>query len=118
MGSNADGSGSASTGDYRIETSTDGTTYAVAAAGQFTPDNRGQLNLVTPAAGTGSGVRFVRFTMITPQVPTSGNTCTDASNCDDTGVPLRCGPNPPVPGNFGGCQFMDMSEIEVYGRPA
>ncbi len=85
--------GSASTGDYRIETSTDGSTWALAAAGTFTPANRGQLNLVTPAAGTGAGVRFVRFTMVRPQVFQVG----------------AC------PGPFSGCDFMDLTEIEVYG---
>jgi hypothetical protein len=85
--------GSASTGDYRIETSTDGTTYQLAASGTFTPADRGRLNPLTPAAGTGAAVRFVRFTMVTPQVFQVG-TC---------------------PGAFSGCDFMDMTEIEVYG---
>jgi extracellular elastinolytic metalloproteinase len=85
--------GSASTGDYRVETSTDGSTFAPAAAGTFTPADRGHLNLVTPATGTGSGIRFVRFTMVNPQVFQVG-TC---------------------PGAFSGCDFLDLSEIEVYG---
>ena len=85
--------GSASTGDYTIETSTDGTTWAKSAGGTFTPADRGRLNLVAPAAGTASGVRFIRFTMVTSQVFQVGE----------------------CPGPFAGCDFMDLSEIEVYG---
>jgi hypothetical protein len=110
--------GSSSTHHYTVETSPNGSTWTLANEGRFYLANRGHLNSVPLAAGSTSNVQYLRFTMITPQVPTSGDACTSASNCDDTGVPLRCGPNPPVPGNFGGCTFMDMSEIEVYGRPA
>jgi extracellular elastinolytic metalloproteinase len=85
--------GSASTGDYRVETSTDGSTWVPAAAGTFTPADRGRLNLVTPAAGSGADVRFVRFTMVRPQVFQVG----------------AC------PGPFSGCDFMDLTELEVYG---
>jgi extracellular elastinolytic metalloproteinase len=60
--------GSASTGEFRIETSPDGTAWTTAAAGTFTAANRYQLNTVAPTAGT-TDVRWVRFTMITPQVP-------------------------------------------------
>jgi extracellular elastinolytic metalloproteinase len=85
--------GSASTGDYRIETSTDGTTWVAAASGTFTPANRGRLNLVTPAAGSATAVRFVRFTMVTPQVFQVGS----------------------CPGPFAGCDAVDLTELEVYG---
>jgi extracellular elastinolytic metalloproteinase len=87
--------GSASTGDYRIETSRNGVRFQQAAAGTFTAADRGRLNLITPAAGTGRRVRFVRFTAISPQVP---------------------GPRAELcPGPFSGCDFMDMTELEVYG---
>ena len=85
--------GSASTKDFRVETSQDGTTFVVAASGSFGAADRHRLNPVTPGAGTGNGVKFVRFTMINPQLP----------------VPNPC------PGPFSGCQFLDMSELEVYG---
>ena len=89
---------SAATGDFKIETSADGTTFHVAAQGQFTPADLGRLNTVTPAAGANAGVRFVRFTMIAPQVfQLPGASC---------------------PGPFSGCDFMDMSELEVYGSPS
>jgi len=86
--------GSASTADYRIETSANGTTWRTAAEGTFGVDDRGRLNAVAPAGGTGDGVRFVRFTMITPQVFDIGGSC---------------------PGAFSGCDFMDLSELAVYG---
>ena len=111
--------GSASTHRYTIETSVDGQTFKLVNQGVFYAANRAHLNTVTPlAADAVSNVRYVRFTMVNPQVPEVGNACTDASNCGDNGVPTRCGPNAPSPGNFSGCTFMDMSEIEVYGRPA
>jgi hypothetical protein len=90
--------GSASTKGWRVETSTDGTTFVPAASGTFTPADRHRLNPVSPASGTGAGVNFVRFTMLSPQVP---------------GDPaVLC------PGPFSGCQFLDMSELEVYGAPS
>jgi len=95
--------GSASTKDFTVETSTDnGATFQPAASGSFTVDNRGKLNPVPLTAGTETGITTVRFTMLNPQVPgVFADTCTD-----------------PTQGSFSGCQFMDMSELEVYGAPA
>ena len=102
-----------------METSTDGTTWNVVNEGHFYAANRGHLNTVTPLdSNATSNVSWIRFTMINPMVPETGSACTDATNCGDNGVAQRCGPSAPNPGNFGGCTFMDMSEIEVYGRPA
>jgi extracellular elastinolytic metalloproteinase len=89
--------GSASTGDYRIQTSTDGSTWTTAATGTFTADQRGQINSVTPTAG-GSSVRFVKFTILSNQTPDF------ATNCPD--------------GAFSGCQYTDLTELEVLGTPA
>ena len=86
--------GSSATGDYRIETSADGTTWATAAQGTFTAAERGKYTEVTPT-GNATGVKFVRFWMLSPQVPDITTNC----------------PN----GAFGGCQFMDMSELQVFG---
>ena len=86
--------GSASTGDFRIETSPNGTTWTQAASGTFTLDDRGRLNTVTPTAGT-QGVRFVRFTILGNQTPDF------ATNCPG--------------GAFSGCSFTDLTEIEVHG---
>jgi len=69
--------GSASTGDFRIETSPNGTTWTQAASGTFTLDDRGRLNTVTPTAGT-QGVRFVRFTILGNQTPDFATSCPDA----------------------------------------
>jgi extracellular elastinolytic metalloproteinase len=111
--------GSSATHHYSVETSTDGSTFTLVNEGHFYAANRGHLNTVTPLApGATSNVGWLRFTMINPMVPTTGNACTSAANCGDNGVALRCGPSAPDPGNFGGCTFMDMSEIEVYGSPA
>lgn len=86
--------GSASTGDYRIETSADGTTWATAAAGTFNATNRGKYNLVAPT-GNATGVQYVRFWMLSPQVPDFKTNC--------------------PAGAFGGCQFTDMTELQVFG---
>ncbi|GAA1548611.1 hypothetical protein GCM10009804_01180 [Kribbella hippodromi] len=86
--------GSSSTGQYRIETSADGSTWATAAEGTFGAANRGKYNLVAPT-GNATGVQYVRFWMLSPQVPDF------ATNC----------PN----GAFGGCKFTDMTELQVFG---
>ena len=90
-------SSSSSTGMFRIETSPDGTTYTTAAEGTFTSANCGHFNVVTPTAGA-SGVQYVKFWMLSPQVPDFANNC--------------------PAGNFGGCTFTDMTEIEVFGPPS
>ena len=89
--------GSASTGDYRIETSPDGTTWTTAAEGTFTADDRGRINTVTPTAGD-TGVRYLRFTILSNQTPDF------ATNCPG--------------GAFSGCSFSDLTEIEVFGTPS
>jgi extracellular elastinolytic metalloproteinase len=86
--------GSASTGDFRIETSPDGNVWTTAAEGAFTSADRGQINDVTPTAGD-TGVRFVKFTILGNQTPDF------ATNCPD--------------GAFSGCSFSDLTEIEVFG---
>jgi hypothetical protein len=88
--------GSASTGDFTLETSSDGTTFVVAASGTFGVADRHRMNTVPLAAGSGANVQFVRFTMRSPQVPGGLGVC---------------------PGPFSGCDFMDMSELAVYGAP-
>jgi extracellular elastinolytic metalloproteinase len=95
----ADG-GSAATGGYKLETSSDGgTTWTLQHESRFTIADRGRLNTV-PLDATASlaNVTTVRFTMEDPQVFD-----------DAVGGPDAC------PGAFSGCDFVDMSEIEVYG---
>ena len=86
-------SGSASTSKYRLELSTDNTTWS-AIDGDFGVTDRRPTSVPLPAGTT--GVRFVRFTMISTQVEDLGGTC---------------------PGNFSGCDFMDSTELAVYGTP-
>ena len=85
--------GSGSTAGFRVETSQDGTTWTTAAEGTFTVANRNQLNAVIPTAGA-DDVRFVRYTMLSAQVPGGAAGC---------------------PGPFAGCTFMGTTELEVYG---
>jgi extracellular elastinolytic metalloproteinase len=79
---------SASVGPLQIATSADGVNFAPAAAATFGPSNNHRLNLLGPT-GNATGARYVRVTMLAPQ-----------SNQSD------------------GAQFMDLAELEVYGRPA
>ena len=86
--------GSSSTGQYKIETSVDGTTWATAQEGTFTSANRGKYTELTPS-GNATGVKFVRFWMLGPQVPDFSTNC--------------------PAGAFGGCTFTDMTELQVFG---
>jgi extracellular elastinolytic metalloproteinase len=78
---------SASVGSYKIETSVNGTTFTQTNTGTFSAANNHKLNLLTPASGT-ANVRYVRFTMNAPQAGTGS-----------------------------GHDWMDMSELKVYGIP-
>jgi extracellular elastinolytic metalloproteinase len=84
---------SASAGPFTLETSRDGTTWRTAASGTFRPRDRGHFNRPPLTAGSTSNVRFVRYTMEDSQAPQLG-TC---------------------PGPFSGCDFIDSSELEVFG---
>jgi extracellular elastinolytic metalloproteinase len=87
---------SSSAGDYRVETSADGSSWTVAATGHFGPANRDKMNPVTLSAGT-AGVQFVRYTMLGTQVADEGGSC---------------------PSQFSGCSFVDTVEVGVYGAAA
>ena len=62
---------SASTGDYRVETSTNGATFRTAVDGTganaFTPSHLHQHNRRDPAGSSGDDTNFVRFTLLSPQ---------------------------------------------------
>jgi hypothetical protein len=90
--------GSASAGDFTVETSTDGVTFLLAASGHFGIPNRNRMNSVPLNAGTGTDVRFVRYTMNGTQLHDSspGQTC---------------------PAAFSACDFVDSVELAVYGTP-
>ncbi len=113
--------GSSSTRGYRIQVSADGTTFTTLTQGVFYAGNRAIENTVF--TGSQASVRYVKFWMLNPQVPTDPNpaaNCTSAADCgtnpdDNSGVAAHCGPG--KDNGYGGCPFMDMSEIKVYGRP-
>jgi hypothetical protein len=92
--------GSASTGKYRVETSTDGTTWQEASVpnAEFGITDRRMHSIPINQAAT-ADVKFLRYTMLSSQVGLLGGTC-----------------NPPN-GNFSGCQFVDSVEFAVYGAP-
>jgi hypothetical protein len=87
--------GSASTGDYKVESSVAGTTWVTVHQGHFGPADR-KATTIPLDAGT-AGVRFVKYTMISTQVADIGGVC---------------------PGAFSGCDFMDSVELAVYGAAA
>jgi len=84
----------ASTGGYRVETSSDGTAWTTAAEGHF-PNGTVTATPVPLTAGS-TGVQFIRFTMVTSQA-------------QDAGV---------CPGQVSGCEFLDSTELAVYGAQA
>lgn len=84
-GSTCGDDASASLGSYKLETSPNGTTFTVAKTGTFAAADNHRLNAVAPTAGT-ADVRYVRLTMNAPQ-GTSGS----------------------------GKDWMDLSEIKVFG---
>jgi extracellular elastinolytic metalloproteinase len=86
---------SAGTSGYLIETSPDNVTYTQQAAGTFTTADNGRIN---PVAANGTPVQFVRFTIEANQVPDFATDCPG--------------------GGFDGCQFADLTEIEVFGTPS
>ncbi len=91
---------SASTGQYRIETSPDNqasSVWTLRAVGTFTSADNGRVNAV-PATVDTTGVQYVRFTIEANQVPDF------ATNCPG--------------GGFDGCQFADLTELEVFGTPS
>ncbi|HEY7050336.1 MAG TPA: M36 family metallopeptidase [Jatrophihabitantaceae bacterium] len=88
----------AATGDYKVETSVDGTTWQQAAAGTFTPADLGKLVSITPTGTTGQGVQYLKFWMLSPQA------VTQHVGCPAAGV--------------SGCDFLDSSEVEAFGIAA
>ena len=93
--------GSSSTGEYTIELSTDGEIWETAVDGTgdaaFTEQHRYVYTDVDSAISM-SDVAYVRFTMVSPQVPDFDQNCPD--------------------GPFGGCTFMDLTELQVFGAAA
>jgi hypothetical protein len=87
--------GSASTGDFRVETSPDGTTWTEAASGHFGVADRNMHSVPLSAGDT--AVQYVRYTMLGTQLHEAGGTC---------------------PGAFSGCDFVDSVELAVYGAPS
>jgi len=88
-----------STGGYRVETSPDGTTWTQAAAGTF-PSGTVTATPVALAAGTGTGVGYIRYTMLTTQGQDAG---------------LCPAGQPPADAS---CVFLDSTELSVYGPAA
>jgi extracellular elastinolytic metalloproteinase len=111
--------GSSSTRGWRIDVSPDGTSFATLVDGVFYLANRGRMNTVF--TGSATGVQYVRFWILNPQVPSApgATSCTGPTTCgtdpdDDSGVALHCGTG--KDNAFGGCVFMDMVELAVYGH--
>ena len=89
---------SATTRQYKVETSADGASFQLAVDGTgaaaFTDDNIGKLNELTPAGTTGKGVRYVRVTLLSA---------------------LRVDPECGEDSHCSGTDFIDLSEFEVLG---
>jgi hypothetical protein len=84
---------SATTREYRVETSTDGNGFRTAVDGtvapnEFTAADANRLNRRDPAGSTGDDTRFVRITLINPINESAG---------------------------FSGANYIDLTEFEVLG---
>ena len=69
-------------------------TFTPVVAGAFGAEDRNRLN-ETPLGAPAGGVRYVRLWAISSQVPGGYASC---------------------PGAFGGCTYISVSDLEVYGR--
>ncbi|MFG1608137.1 M36 family metallopeptidase, partial [Actinoplanes sp. NPDC049265] len=85
---------SASTGDYRLETSTDGHTWTTTSEGHFNIDNRNKMNPLPLTPGTTTQINYLRYTMLSTQTTEEGITCPDL---------------------YAGCYYVDTIEVGVYG---
>ena len=94
--------GSASTGSYKIETSATGLagSWTTAATGSFVQADLGKDNEI-PLTAADTAVEYVRFTMIEPIVFV--DTASYPEGCPD--------------GGYSGCDYMDASELRVFGSP-
>ena len=98
------------------------TSFTTVGAGVFYRANRNIMNIVF--TGSATGVQYVRFWILNPQVPTNptpGAACTGPADCgtlpdDDSGVAAHCGTG--KDNGYGGCTFVDMVELAVYGQPS
>jgi extracellular elastinolytic metalloproteinase len=102
--------GSASTGDYTIEVSTNGTDWTTVADSHFGIADRGHLNEVDPTGPT-AGIQYVRFTIAGDQVEDVA-----AANGEPGTFAEICG-NTSTAGGYDGCSFADMTELAVFGTP-
>jgi extracellular elastinolytic metalloproteinase len=89
---------SASTGAFSVQSSPDRATWTTVSSGSFVAADEGHANSIPLGAGT-TGVRFLKFTIKEPLV--LSDTATYGTN--------------PCPGAFSGCDFEDVTSLEVYG---
>ena len=76
---------------YKLEVSSDGSTFRTFSEGEFTAAQAGNLNLLDATGDLGKGVRQVRLTLLSPQNDNEG---------------------------FSGDDFIDVTSLEVFGAPA
>jgi hypothetical protein len=89
---------SSSVAKYTIET-------AAAVDGPWTPTQQGtftraQDDSLVPVAASATAVQYVRFTIRSNQTPHFATACGQGG------------------GTYSGCHYTDLSELEVFGRPA
>lgn len=97
---------SASTGSYRIRTSTDGVTWSAPTNGTFKVEDMGMSNVI-PLAAPATDVQYVQFTIRAPLVVTDLK-----ENADDE---VGYSPGDCPGGGFSGCLYQDLTEIRVFG---
>jgi hypothetical protein len=89
---------SASTGGFQIQTSNSAAgPWASVSVGTFTSAENGQINMLNSSDPT-TPVRFVRFIVTSNQTPAFSQNCPG--------------------GAYSGCQFVDLTELQIFGTPS
>ena len=99
-------------GDYRVEVSTNGTTWATVNEGHFGFGDRGHLNRLEPEAPA-TNTKYVRLTMLGDQMSDT----LAAFGMGSWTYEEACDPDGTLGGGFLGCTYVGVSEVAVIGSP-
>ena len=99
-------------GDYRVEVSTDGTTWATVNQGHLGYGDRGHLTRLEPEAPA-THTKLVRLTMLGDQMSDT----LAAFGMGNWTYEQACDPHGALGGGFLGCTYVGVSELAIIGTP-